>query len=86
MKTEGSKTRLIRDECRGSIPQLGVKSVAQQKCTYTSAHSMHNKQEELEAIVQPESYDAIAIMKMWDDSQDWSAAIHGYKYFRRWNL
>lgn len=34
-----------------------------------------------------ESYDVIAIVEMkWDDSQDWSSAIHGYKYFRRWNL
>ncbi|GAB0204069.1 mitochondrial enolase superfamily member 1 [Grus japonensis] len=36
-------------------------SVAQLKCIYTNAHSMGNKQEELEAIVQQENYDIVAI-------------------------
>ncbi|PKU33270.1 mitochondrial fission process protein 1 [Limosa lapponica baueri] len=45
---------------------------------------MGNKQEELEATVQQESYDVVAIMEMWwDDSHDWSAALDGYKLFRR---
>ncbi|PKU26999.1 mitochondrial fission process protein 1 [Limosa lapponica baueri] len=45
---------------------------------------MGNKQEELEAIVQQESYDVVAITEMWwDDSHDWSAALDGYKLFRR---
>ncbi|PKU44695.1 rna-directed dna polymerase from mobile element jockey-like [Limosa lapponica baueri] len=45
---------------------------------------MGNKQEELQAIVQQESYDVVAIMETWwDDSHDWSAAIDGYKLFRR---
>ncbi|KAJ7411268.1 adaptin ear-binding coat-associated protein 1 [Pitangus sulphuratus] len=51
---------------------------------YTNARSMGNKQEELEAIVQQESYDVVAIIeKWWDDSHDWSAAMDGYKLFRR---
>ncbi|PKU33785.1 rna-directed dna polymerase from mobile element hypothetical protein [Limosa lapponica baueri] len=45
---------------------------------------MGNKQEELEAFVQQESYDIVAIMKTWwDDSHDWSAAMDGCKLFRR---
>ena len=45
---------------------------------------MGNKQEELEAIVQQENYDIVAIMETWwDDSHNWSAAMDGYKLFRR---
>ena len=59
-------------------------SIAQLKCIYTNAHSMGNKQEELEAIVQLENYDIVAIMETWwDDSHNWSAAMDGYKLFRR---
>ncbi|XP_064908670.1 uncharacterized protein LOC135578557 [Columba livia] len=51
---------------------------------YTNARSMGNKQEELEAIVQQESYDIVAITETWwDDSYDWSAAMCGYKLFRK---
>ncbi|GAB0210105.1 hypothetical protein GRJ2_003476300 [Grus japonensis] len=63
---------------------LGVKSKAQLKCIYTNARSLGNKQEELEAIVQQDSYDLVAITETWwDDSHDWSAAMDGYKLFRR---
>ncbi|KAK4831229.1 hypothetical protein QYF61_016327 [Mycteria americana] len=45
---------------------------------------MGNKQEELEAIVHQENYDMVAIMEIWwDDSHNWSAAMDGYKLFRR---
>lgn len=51
---------------------------------YTSACSMGNKQEELEATVQRESCDIVSIVEMWwDDSHDWSIAINGHKLFRR---
>ncbi|KAK4827211.1 hypothetical protein QYF61_015239 [Mycteria americana] len=41
-------------------------------------------QEELEAIVQQNSYDLVAITETWwDDSHDCSAAMDGYKLFRR---
>ncbi|GAB0203436.1 hypothetical protein GRJ2_002809200 [Grus japonensis] len=57
---------------------------AQLKCLYTNAHSMGNKQEELEATVLLESYDLVAITETWwDKSHDWSAAINGYRLFRR---
>ncbi|KAJ7422538.1 mitochondrial fission process protein 1 [Pitangus sulphuratus] len=51
---------------------------------HTNAHSMDNKQEELEATVQQESYDVVAITETWwNDTHDWSAALDGYKCFRR---
>ena len=66
------------------MPMLGVKSIAQLKCIYTNARSMGNKQEELEAFVQQDSYDLVTITETWwDDSHDWSAAMDGYKLFRR---
>ncbi|GAB0209890.1 hypothetical protein GRJ2_003454700 [Grus japonensis] len=59
-------------------------SIAQLKCIYTNARSTGNKQEELEAIVQLENYDIVAITETWwDDSHNWSAAMDGYKLFRR---
>ncbi|KAF4796247.1 hypothetical protein TURU_086012 [Turdus rufiventris] len=65
-------------------PELGVKSVAQMMCMYTNARSTANKQEELEAMVQQQSYNVVAIMdKGWDDSHTWSTALDGYKLFRR---
>ncbi|KAK4810110.1 hypothetical protein QYF61_009505 [Mycteria americana] len=45
---------------------------------------MGNKREELEAIVQQDSYDLATITDTWwDDSHDWSAAMDGCKLFRR---
>ncbi|GAB0203729.1 hypothetical protein GRJ2_002838500 [Grus japonensis] len=42
------------------------------------------QQEELEAIVQYENYDTVVIMETWwDDLHNWSAAMDGYKLFRR---
>ena len=48
----------------------GIRATATQKeaqigCIYTNACSMGNKQEKLEATVQSESYDTVAITKMW---------------------
>ena len=62
---------------------LGVRREAQLKCVYTNAHSMSNKQEELEDVQQA-SYDLVAITETWwDHSHDWSAAMDGYKLFRK---
>ena len=45
---------------------------------------MGNKQKELEATVWQASYDLVAITEMWrDHSHDWSAAMDGYKLFRK---
>ncbi|TRZ20521.1 hypothetical protein HGM15179_006655 [Zosterops borbonicus] len=50
----------------------------------TNAHSMGNKQEELEVMGQQQSCDVVAIAEMWwDDSHSWSTALGGYKLFRR---
>ena len=57
---------------------------AQVKCLYTNARSMGNNQEELEATMLLESYDLVAVTETWwDESHDWSAAIDGYRLFRR---
>jgi len=51
------------------------------KCT---EEGMGNKEKELEAIVQQDSCDLVAITETWcDDSHDCSAAMDGYKLFRR---
>jgi len=66
------------------MPVSGLRLTAQLKCIYINAHSMGNKQEELEAILQQDSCDLVAITETWwDDSHDWSAAMDGYKLFRR---
>jgi len=81
---EGDITRLTRDEPRRGMLGSGVRSIAQLKCIYTNAHSMCNKQVELKASVQQDSYDLVAFTETWwDDSPDWSAAMNGYKLFRR---
>ena len=71
MKGEGDKTRPAGDEPGGAIMGLGVRRGAQLKCVYTSARSMGNKQEELEAIVRQASYDLVVITETWwDHSHD----------------
>ncbi|RMC14066.1 hypothetical protein DUI87_09153 [Hirundo rustica rustica] len=45
---------------------------------------MGNKQEEMEAMVQQQSCDVVAVTETWwDDSNSWSTALNGYKLFRR---
>lgn len=59
-------------------------SIAELKCLHTNACNMGNKQEELEVIVELESYNLITITEMWrDESCDWSTVIDGYKLFMR---
>ncbi|KAK4813839.1 hypothetical protein QYF61_001937 [Mycteria americana] len=69
---------------KGCSPVKETQTTAQLKCLYINARSMGNKQEELEAIVHQENYDMVAITETrWDDSHNWSAAMDGYKLFRR---
>jgi len=69
---------------KGCSSMKVTRSTAQMKCLYTNAHSVGNKQEELEATVLLESYDLIALTETWwDESHDWSVAINGYRLFRR---
>ena len=88
MKGDRDEMRLNRDEPGGVVPGLGVRAMAQLKCIYTNAHSTGNKQEELEAIVRLANCAIVAITETWwDHSHDWSAAMDGYKLFRRdWKL
>jgi len=66
------------------MPMLGVRSIAQLKCISTNASSTGNKQEELEAIVQQDSYHLVAITETsWDSSHDWHAVMDGYRLFRK---
>lgn len=45
--------------------------IAQLKCLYTNAHSMGNKEEEPETMVQSENYDLIAIPEtQWDEQNN----------------
>ena len=84
MKGEGDKTRPARDEPGGAVMGLGLRRGAQLKCAYTNAHCMGNKQEELEAFVRQASSDLVAVTETWwDRSRDWSAAMDGYKLFRK---
>ncbi|KAK4806437.1 hypothetical protein QYF61_013930 [Mycteria americana] len=69
---------------KGCSSMKEARTTPQLKCLYTNARSMGNKQEELEAIVRQENYDMVAITETWwDDSHNWSAAMDGYKLFRR---
>ena len=71
-------------EIRACSSKKVTQSIAQLKCLCTNAHSTGNRQEELEAILQLESYNLIAITETWwDEMHNWSIAIDGYKLFRR---
>jgi len=57
---------------------LGLRLTAHLKSICTKPRSTGNKQEELEADVQQESYDLVMIREMcWDDSHNWSAVMNG---------
>jgi len=72
--------QLTRDETRLGVPGSGVRLTAQLKCVYTNARSMGNKQEELEAIIQQDGYDFVAMTETWwDNSHDWYAVMDGYR-------
>ncbi|PKU49495.1 nipped-b-like protein [Limosa lapponica baueri] len=65
---------------RASPTKNVMGSIAQLKCIYTNAHTMGNKQQELEAIVQPVNYDIVAVTDTWwNDMHSWSAPLDGYK-------
>ena len=69
---------------RESIRATATQMEAQIRCFYTNAHSMGNKQEELEATVQSESYDRVATVETWwNDSNSWSTVMDGYQLFER---
>ena len=55
--------------CPGGIregsSEKATRPIAKLKCLHTNAHSMGNKQEELETMVQLGKYDLIAITETW---------------------
>ena len=74
--------------CLGGIregsSEEATRPVVKLKCLYTSVHSMGNKQEELEAVVQLGKCYLIAITETWwDESHDWNALTEDYRLFRR---
>ena len=84
MKGEGVIDHLTKDEPRLGVSGSGVRLPAHLKCVYTNARSMGNKQEELEAIIQQDDYDLVAITETWwDNSHDWHAVMDGYRHFRK---
>ncbi|KAJ7402990.1 hypothetical protein BTVI_81484 [Pitangus sulphuratus] len=61
-----------------------VGSRTQTKCINTNAHDTGNQQEELEAVVQLEIYDIVAVMTTgWDDGHHWSVPMDACIRFRR---
>jgi len=84
LKGEGDIAQLTRDEPRLGVPRPVVRLTAQLKCVYTNARSMGDKQEELEAIIEQDGYDLVAITETWwYNSHDWHAVIDGYRLFRK---
>jgi len=84
LKRKGVIDHLTGDEPRLGVPGSGVRLTAQVKCVYTNTRSMGNKQEELEAIVQQDGYDLVAITETWwDNLHDWRAVMDGYRLFRK---
>jgi len=54
------------------------------KCLCTNAHSIGNKQEELEICVWLQGFDLIAITEIcWDSSHDWNIVMDGYTFFKK---
>ena len=67
--------RLTRDKPKGTMLGLGVSQMAQLKSNYTNGCSIASKEKELEAIMQQENYDLVAITETWwNHSHDWSIA------------
>lgn len=63
-----------------SAPWYAEYTGAHFKCLYTNAHSIRNRQEELEALAQFQSYDIIVISEIWwGESWDWYAMMDSYR-------
>ena len=80
----GSKQDLMGGD--SGVQRLGERwrDAASLKCLYTNAHSMGNKQEELEFCVRSRGHDLIAITETWwDSSHDWNVVMEGYVLFRK---
>lgn len=84
LKGEGNETKLSRDDLGAACKGWGWdNSPSEVPLHHTNTCSMGNRQKELEASVQQENCDIVAISKTWwDYSHDWSAAMD--KRFRRY--
>ncbi len=49
---------------------------------YTNARSLNNKMEELEAKVDSEEYDIVAVSETWLKENNWRTGLEGYKVYR----
>ena len=50
---------------------------------YTNARSLNNKMEELEAKVDSEEYDIVAVSEKWfKEESNWRTGLEGYKVYR----
>lgn len=73
---------MLRDQhYRGSSHTFSAKSAqisALMKCLYADAHTIGNKQEELEVCMQLQGCSLIRITRMWwVTSHNWSVSCHG---------
>ena len=78
-KQGGCGAPTLRSHCLLCV----TRAVAHLKCIYTNAHSLGNKQEQVEATVLLENHDLVATKTWWEHSYSGSVAIDGYKLFRR---
>ena len=59
------KPQTCPEHIREGSSEKATRPIAKLKCLHTNAHSMGNKQEELETVVQLGKYDLIAITETW---------------------
>ncbi|GAB0188677.1 hypothetical protein GRJ2_001333000 [Grus japonensis] len=79
-----SQANQSSDKCSLAASQDVNQKTNHLKCMYTNAHSLGNKQEELELHTQSESYDIIGITETWwDNLLDWRIMMDGYRLFHK---
>lgn len=67
---------------RKGSSEKDMQPIAQLNCLYSNAHSIGNKHEELETMLQLENYDLIVITETWwDQSYNQNTGIDNYKLF-----
>jgi len=77
-----SKANQSSNKCSLAASQDENQKTNHLNCMYTDAHSLGNKQEELELRAQSESYDIIGITETWwDNSHDWRILMDSYRLF-----
>lgn len=83
MKGEAQLEGLRATDILPSAPR-GAGFEAHLKCFCTNTLRVRDKQEELEALAQSQSYYIIDVSKTWwEESSVWCAVVGGYKLFRK---